>query len=178
MTTIGLAYQSWFVIEKLIVENKVGLFQYLLGVNKESPSVVKPSAQSMRSQSISVKRRSTMNIDHRNSAQDPLLRILTLFSTILGLFLVGFGIWALAGAVYVTWELFKEPDSISYFAKYFIETARITARLTHDGESLAHLLSWFTVVLLLLLLGKLGDWCITSGAQLFMFGKTRSKSGD
>lgn len=119
-----------------------------------------------------------MNIDNFNAVQGPLQRALVLISAVLGLFLIGFGIWALAGAVYVTWELFKDPDGISYFAKYFIDTARITARLTHDGESLAHLLSWFTVVLLLLLLGKLGDWCITSGAQLFLFGKARRQSVD
>jgi hypothetical protein len=119
-----------------------------------------------------------MNLDNRNAAHDPLQRVLALTSAILGLLLICFGIWALAGAVYVTWELFTNPDSISYFAAYFIETARITARLTDDGESLAHLLSWFTVVLLLLLLGKLGDWCITSGAQLVMFGKTHSGKTD
>ena len=112
-----------------------------------------------------------MDIDDINPEHDPLQRLLTLTSAVLGLFLIGFGIWALAGAVYVTWELFHNPDSISYFAKYFIETARITARLTHDGESLAHLLSWVMVVLMLILLGKLGDWCITSGAQLFRLGK-------
>ncbi len=119
-----------------------------------------------------------MKIDDSSAAQDPILRVLTLTSAILGLLLICFGIWALAGAVYVTWELFTNPDSISYFANYFIQTARITARLTDDGDSLAHLLSWFTVILLLLLIGKLGDWCITSGAHLFMFGKTDRGSGD
>ncbi len=113
-----------------------------------------------------------------NATRDPVQRVFVLTLAILGLLLVCFGIWALAGAVYVTWELFANPDSISYFAKYFIETARITERMTHDGESLAHLLSWFTVVLLLLLLGKLGDWCIVSGAKLVGFGKARGESGD
>jgi hypothetical protein len=108
-----------------------------------------------------------MNNDNFNAAQDPLQRILVLISAALGLFLIAFGIWALAGAVYIAWELFKDPASISYFANYFMETARLTARLTHDGESLAHMLSWLIVVFLLLLLGKLGDWCITSGAKLF-----------
>jgi hypothetical protein len=112
-----------------------------------------------------------MNNDNFNAVQDPLQRAFAMISAVLGLFLIGFGIWALTGAVYVAWELFNDPDSINYFAKYFIETAMLTARLTHDGESLAHLLSWFTVVLLLLLIGKLGDWCITSGAKLFTFGK-------
>ena len=119
-----------------------------------------------------------MNNDDINAEQDPLMRALQLTSAVLGLILIGFGIWALAGAVYVTWELFNHPDSISHFANYLMETARITARLTHDGESLAHLLSWVTVVLLLLLLGKLGDWCITSGARMFMLGKVRGGSRD
>jgi ABC-type Na+ efflux pump permease subunit len=119
-----------------------------------------------------------MNNDKFDAPQNPLVRVFALIAALLGLFLVGFGIWALAGAVYITWDLINNPDSISYFANYFIMSARITARLTHDGDSMAHLLSWFTVVLLLLLLGKLGDWCITSGAQLFRFGKTRRQSGD
>ncbi|MEJ2454074.1 MAG: hypothetical protein P8103_07950 [Candidatus Thiodiazotropha sp.] len=117
-----------------------------------------------------------MKIDDSNTIQDPIMRVLALTSAILGLILICFGIWALAGAVYVTWELFTNPDSITYFANYFIQTAKLTARLTHDGDSLAHLLSWFTVVLLLLLIGKLGDWCITSGAHLMMFGKSRRGS--
>ena len=117
-----------------------------------------------------------MDIDNINAAQDPLQRVLSLTAAILGLLLMCFGIWALGGAVYVSWELFTNPDSISYFAAYFMETARISDRLTHDGTSLAHLLAWFTVVLLLLRIGKLGDWCITSGAKLVMFGKRGERS--
>jgi hypothetical protein len=116
-----------------------------------------------------------MNIDNFNAVQDPMHRVLVFISAVLGLFLIGFGAWALAGAVYITWELFKDPVSISYFANYFAETAGLTIRLTHDGESLAHLLSWFIVVLLLLLLGKLGDWCIKSGAQLVSLEKHTTK---
>ena len=93
-----------------------------------------------------------MDIDYNNAEHDPIQRVLRLVSAVLDLFLIGFGIWALAGAVYVTWELFNNPDSISFLATYFIETARITARLTHDGDSLAHLLSWVTVMTLMLLL--------------------------
>lgn len=114
-----------------------------------------------------------MNINDIDAPRDPLQLVLTLISAVLGLVLIGFGIWALAGAINVTWELFKDPDSISYFAKYFLETAKVTAELSNSGEGLAHLLSWFSVVLLLLVLGKLGDWCITSGTQLLTLGKTR-----
>jgi hypothetical protein len=129
--------------------------------------------QTYNSKSAPAKKRSTVKSVSERTTESPLQRILTLISTVLGLFLIGFGVWALAGAVYVTWELFNNPESISYFARYFIVTARITARLSHDGDSMAHLLSWFTVVLLLLLLGKLGDWCVTSGAQLCKFGKQK-----
>ncbi len=110
-----------------------------------------------------------MDID---APRDLSKRVLLLISAVLGLVLIGFGIWALAGAIYVTWELFKDPDSISYFATYFLETAKVTDQLSSSGEGLAHLLSWFSVVLLLLVLGKLGNWCITSGTQLLMLGKS------
>lgn len=114
-----------------------------------------------------------MDIDDSEAPRGPSQHVFGLILAVLGLILIGFGIWALAGAIYITWELFKDPDSISYFAKYFIETAKITARLSNDGEGFAHLLSWLSVVLLLLVLGKLGDWSITSGAQLLTLGKSR-----
>ncbi len=114
-----------------------------------------------------------MDIDDIDAPRGPLQPVLTLISAALGLVLIGFGIWALAGAIYVSWGLFKDPDSISYFAKYYIETAKITAHLSNSGEGFAHLLSWFSVVLLLLVLGKLGDWCITSGTRLLTLGKSR-----
>ncbi len=60
-----------------------------------------------------------MDIDYIDASRDPLQHVLTLVSAALGLVLIGFGIWALAGAIYVTWGLFKDPDSICYFAKYF-----------------------------------------------------------
>ena len=114
-----------------------------------------------------------MDIDNIDTPREPSNRAFTLISAVLGLVLIGFGIWALAGAIYVTWKLFKDPDSISYFANYFLETAGVTAQLSSSGVGLAHLLSWFTVVLLLLVLGKLGNWCITSGTQLLIQGKSR-----
>lgn len=108
-----------------------------------------------------------MVIDEEEAVSDPSRRVVQIVAGILGLILVGFGIWALAGAIFAAWELFKNPDSIGYFAKYFLETTRIAAHLQSGGEGLAHLVSWLAVVLLLLVLGKLGAWAIGSGAALF-----------
>lgn len=85
---------------------------------------------------------------------------------VLGLLLVVLGIWALGGAIYVAWGLFDRPQRIAAFAAYFLETTQITATMGDGGEGAAHLLSWFFVILLLLVLGKLGDWAISTGARL------------
>lgn len=96
----------------------------------------------------------------------PVSRVLGAISGLLGLILAGFGIWALAGAIYTAWGLVQDPDSITYFAKYFLESTDIGALLAGGGEGLAHYLSWLAVILLLLVLGKLGFWAIAAGARL------------
>ena len=83
-----------------------------------------------------------------------------------GLILVGFGIWALGGAIYVAWGLFRGPDGIAQFANYFRETTQVAAQVQIGGEGLIHYLAWLAVILLLLVLGKLGAWAVTVGAQL------------
>ena len=95
-----------------------------------------------------------------------LARILGVIGTLLGLVLIGFGIWALAGAIYIAWGLVRDPNSIAYFARYFLETAHVDALLASGAEGLAHYLSWMAVVLLLLVLGKLGAWAVAAGARL------------
>jgi hypothetical protein len=92
--------------------------------------------------------------------------ILGAIASVLGLILIAFGLWALGGAIYAAWELFRDPDSIANFARYFLETAKIGAYPANGGDGAAHLFSWFVVILLLLVLGKLGDWAITVGVQL------------
>ncbi len=82
------------------------------------------------------------------------------------LILVVLGIWALGGAIYYAWGLFRNPDSIAYFAQYFLETTKIATLLPAAGDGVAHYLAWITVILLLLLLGKLGAWAVGAGAQL------------
>ncbi len=82
------------------------------------------------------------------------------------LILVVLGIWALGGAIYYAWGLFRDPDSIAYFAQYFLETTKIATLLPAAGDGVAHYLAWITVILLLLLLGKLGAWAVGAGAQL------------
>lgn len=101
----------------------------------------------------------------------PALTILAGIGAALGLVLVGFGLWALAGAIVAAWELFRDPDSISYFAKYFLETTKLASYLESGGEGLAHYVSWLAVVLLLLVLGKLGAWSIAAGAKLLPFSR-------
>jgi len=106
-----------------------------------------------------------MELDNEPTTS-PVLTILAGIASVLGLILIGFGIWALAGAIYAAWELFRDPDSIAYFARYFLDTTKIAAYLESGGEGLAHYVSWVAVILLLLVLGKLGAWAIGAGAQL------------
>ncbi len=106
-----------------------------------------------------------------NTTASPVLKILTGIGAVLGLVLVGFGLWAIAGAIFAAWELYRNPDSIAYFARYFLETTKISAYLQTGGEGLAHYLSWLAVILLLLVLGKLGFWAIAAGARLMPYSR-------
>jgi hypothetical protein len=84
----------------------------------------------------------------------------------LALILVVLGMWALGGAIYYAWGLFRNPDSIAYFADYLLETTKIASYLPSAGDGVAHYLAWITVILLLLVLGKLGAWAVAAAAQL------------
>jgi hypothetical protein len=97
---------------------------------------------------------------------NPVQQTAGIISLILGLTLLGFGLWALGGAIYVAWGLFQEPESITRFASYFLETTRISANMPDGAEGAAHMAAWLFVVTLLLVLGKLGDWAISVGARL------------
>ena len=106
-------------------------------------------------------------MEHDNdTTPSPVLKVFTGIGAVLGLILVGFGLWALAGAILAAWELYRNPDSIAYFARYFLDTTKISDYLQSGGEGLAHYLSWLAVILLLLVLGKLGAWAISAGARL------------
>lgn len=107
-------------------------------------------------------------MEHDSAAQSdaPLQTGITMIAMVLGLVLVGFGMWALLGAVYAAWTLFKDPASIAYFARYFLNATDIANLLPGGGEGLAHYVSWVAVILLLLVLGKLGSWAVGAGAQL------------
>lgn len=97
---------------------------------------------------------------------DKVRQTASIISLVLGLILLGFGLWALGGAIYVAWSLFDSPDNISRFATVFLETTKLGASMPGGGESVAHMVSWLFVVTLLLLLGKLGDWAVGVGARL------------
>jgi hypothetical protein len=85
---------------------------------------------------------------------------------VLGVVLAVAGVWALVGAVYLAWDLFRDPDGIGYFARYFAETTRLSSYLPGDITGPSHFLSWIAVILLLLVIGKLGFWAVDAGARL------------
>jgi hypothetical protein len=93
---------------------------------------------------------------------------------LLALILIGFGIWALAGAIFAAWSLFRDPQSIGYFANYFLHEVRLGAELQIQGQGLAHYAAWLAVILLLLILGKLGAWAVAAGARLISLPRGRS----
>ena len=92
---------------------------------------------------------------------------------VLALVLIGLGLWSLGGAIYAAWGLFRDPDGIAYFAKYFLEATNLAAFVPAGGEGLAHYVAWVTVVLLLLVLGKLGAWALGAAAQLLTIDSKR-----
>ena len=92
--------------------------------------------------------------------------VMTTIASVFAVLLIGFGVWALAAAIYATWKLFRDPQSIAYFARYFLEDTNLAAQLQIGGEGLAHYVAWVAVVLLLLVLGKLGTWAVAAGAQV------------
>lgn len=96
----------------------------------------------------------------------PVHTTLATIASVLGLILIGFGLWAIGGAIYAAWSLFQDPEGIAYIADYFMNTTKLAALLQENGEGLAHFLSWFIAILMLLVLGKLGDWAISAGAYL------------
>ena len=102
----------------------------------------------------------------RDSAVNPVRSVLDAVASGLGIVLIGFGLWALGGAIYFAWSLLREPDGIAYFARYFFETTKIALYLPSGGEGLAHYVAWVAVILLLLVLGKLGFWAVGAGAAL------------
>jgi len=102
----------------------------------------------------------------QDSPRHPVHNVLVAIVAILALLLIALGVWALGGAIYAAWSLFREPEGIAYFATYFLETTKIATLVPSAGEGLSHYLSWVAVILLLLVLGKLGAWAIGAGAQL------------
>ena len=114
-------------------------------------------------------------MEYEDEPGSPLVGILTGIAMALALVLIVFGLWALGSAIYFAWGLFRDPDSIAYFARYFLETTKIATLVPSGGEGLAHYLSWIAVILLLLVLGKLGAWAVGAGAQL-VAPKTRRRT--
>jgi len=101
------------------------------------------------------------------------LSVLRMVVYVLAFVLIGFGLWSLGGAIYAAWGLFRDPDGIAYFAKYFLETTKLAAFVPAGGEGLAHYVAWLAVIVLLLVLGKLGAWALGAAAQLLAIDRKR-----
>ena len=113
-------------------------------------------------------------MDSNDRTRDGLSTTVSLVLLMLGLVLIGFGIFALVGSILAAWNLFHHPEGITYFANYVLDTAGFRSVIETGGQGLAHSFAWVIVVLLLLLLGKLGAWSVTAGANLSGRGGRRS----
>ena len=85
---------------------------------------------------------------------------------IVGLSLVVVGALVLTHAAYVTWELYKNPETIISFAQSLKLANSNMVDVDLGGLDPLRLIAWPFVVLLLLLQGRIGLWAIEAGARL------------
>jgi hypothetical protein len=111
--------------------------------------------------------------DDNNALISGLSRAWRAVVPILAIVLIGLGFWSLGGAIFAALELFQSPESIDYFARYFLESTDLGKILPAGAEGLAHYVAWIAVVLLLLVLGKLGAWAFAAAAALIHAGRGR-----
>lgn len=69
-------------------------------------------------------------------------------------------------AAYMTWELYKNPETIINFAQSFKTANSSMEMMDLNGLDLLRILAWPFVVMILLLQGKIGLWAIEAGARL------------
>ena len=85
---------------------------------------------------------------------------------IIGLSLVVVGALALTHAAYMTWELYKNPETIISFAQSLKLANTNMVDVDLGGLDPLRLMAWPFVVLLLLLQGRIGLWVVEAGARL------------
>lgn len=85
---------------------------------------------------------------------------------VLALVLVVLGLWALGGAIMAAWGLYSDPQGIEYFAGYLLNATQLAKLVPDAAQGAAQYLAWITVILLLLVLGKLGSWALEAGAKM------------
>ena len=85
---------------------------------------------------------------------------------IIGLSLVVVGALALTHAAYMTWELYKNPETIISFAQSLKLANSNIVDVDLGGLDPLRLIAWPFVVLLLLLQGRIGLWAIEAGARI------------
>lgn len=93
--------------------------------------------------------------------------------TLIGLALAVIGALLLSHAVFLTWQLYENPDLIMSFAQSLKLAKSDMAELDLHGLDPYRLVAWPFVILVLLLQGKIGMWAIEAGARLL--GAARNK---
>jgi len=80
--------------------------------------------------------------------------------------LVVVGSLVLIHAAYMTWELYKHPDTILNFAQSLKIADSSIEMMDLNGLDPLRLLAWPFAVMILLLQGKISFWAIEAGARL------------
>jgi len=85
---------------------------------------------------------------------------------LIGLSLVVVGALVLIHAAYMTWELYKNPETIINFAQSLKLANSSVVMIDLSGLDPLRLLAWPFVVMILLLQGKIGLWAVEAGSRL------------
>jgi hypothetical protein len=123
----------------------------------------------------------------RSSGFDFLVNVVSLLARMGGLVLLVVGLWVGIRVIGEAWDLYREPQRIETFAaavergsnldKTLLsgsrsQTSADQPRYTATGDDFrpSYFLTWFIVLALLLILGRLAAWAVISGGQLAVAG--------
>jgi len=116
-----------------------------------------------------------------------LVNVVSLLARVGGLVLLVVGLWVGIRVIGEAWDLYQEPQRIETFAaaveggsnldKTLLSSNRSQTSAdqpsytaTGDDFRPSYFLTWFIVLALLLILGKLAAWAVISGGQLAVMG--------
>ncbi|MCB1828925.1 MAG: hypothetical protein H6964_09490 [Chromatiaceae bacterium] len=111
-------------------------------------------------------------VENRSNLQSS-FNLLIVMGTLLGLVLAVIGALLLSHVIFLTWQLYDNPDSIMSFAQSLKLAKSGVVEMDLNGLDPLRLIAWPLVILVLLLQGKIGMWAIEAGARLL--GAARNK---